>query len=382
MNAKRTIIQESVRHDNVLGPRALNRALLARQFLIERTRLPVGEVLEHLIGLQSQAPNPPYFGLWTRLKDFTQESLSQLLLNRQAVRIALMRSTIFLVTSRDCLTLRPLVQPVLDRGLKGNYGKYLNGIDLHAAGAYGRRLVEEKPLTFSEMGQLLQEQWPDCDPSALSAVVRTLVPLVQTPPRGIWGSSGQAVHTSAVSWIGSPLASEGTLESLVTRYLRAFGPASISDVQVWSGLTQLRKVMERLRPHLCTFVDDNGIELFDVPGGERPDVDTPVPVRFLAEFDNMLLSYKDRTRIIADDYRKRVFTVNGIIKATILIDGFVQGLWRIKCKGSTATLIIEPFQLISQSVKDELTVEGERLLLFAEPDATVRDIQFVAGDPT
>ncbi|WP_282937384.1 winged helix DNA-binding domain-containing protein [Paenibacillus sp. RC67] len=378
MKSNRNRNQEIEGRDSVLGPRALNRALLARQFLNKRTNLPVKDVLEHLIGLQSQAPNPPYFGLWSRMEDFDPDSLSQLLFTHEVVRIALMRSTIFLVTRSDCLELRPLVQPVLDRGLKGNYGRHLPGMDLHAVGALGRRLVEEKPLTFQEIGQQLQKEWPGCDPTVLSAVVRTLVPLVQTPPRGIWGSSGKAVHTSAESWLGSPLDSEGSLETLILRYLRAFGPASVSDMQIWSGLTGLRAVTERLRPQLLTFVDANGIELFDVPDADRPDADTTVPVRYLAEFDNMLLSYKDRSRIIAEEYRGQVFTINGIIKATILIDGFVQGLWRIERQGSAATLIIEPFQPLLPPIRDELLEEGYKLLMFAAADADIRDIQIVS----
>jgi hypothetical protein len=361
----------------VLGPRALNRALLSRQFLMERVHMPVVDALEHLVGLQSQAPNPPYIGLWTRLEGFVHDSLSQLLLSRGAVRIALMRSTIFLVSSRDCLVLRPLLQSVLDLGLKGNYGRDLVGVDLHALTTLSRALIEEQPRTFSELGKLLQEQWTDFEPDALSAAARTMVPMVQIPPRGLWGTSGQAIHTTAESWLGQPLSTDYELDELILRYLRAFGPATVADVQVWSGLTRIREVIERLRPQLRIFLDENGNELFDIPDAKLPDVDTPVPARFLAEFDNMLLSYKDRTRIIAEEYRKRTFTVNGIIKATILIDGFVEGIWRIERQKGSATLIIEPFKQLSQHDKDVLIDEGAKLLEFAVADSSVKDIQFI-----
>jgi hypothetical protein len=141
---------------------------------------------------------------------------------------------------------------------------------------------------------------------------------------------------------------------------------------------QATKVIERLRPQLNTFVDQNGNELFDVSNAEYPNADTPVPVRYLAEFDNILLSHKDRTRIIADEYRNRVFTVNGIIKATILIDGFVQGVWRIECQTNSSKLIIEPFKPLLQVDKDALALEGAKLLDFVAPDSKVRDIQFSA----
>ncbi|TDG00924.1 winged helix DNA-binding domain-containing protein [Paenibacillus piri] len=362
--------------DRILGPRELNRALLARQFLIQRARLSVADALEHLIGLQSQAPLPPYIGLWTRLDGFTHDSLSRLMLNRDAVRIALMRSTIFLVTARDCLALRPLLQPVLDRGFKGNHGRKLAGADPHAAAAVGRELVEEQPRTFNELGQLLQSRWSEADPAALAAAVRTLVPLVQIPPRGIWGQGGQAMHTSAEHWLGKPLAADVEIDALMLRYLRAFGPATAADMQVWSGLTRIREVTERLRPQLRTFADPNGNELFDVPDAALPDPNMPVPVRYLAEFDNMLLSYQDRSRIIADEDRKRVFTVNGIIHATFLVDGFVHGIWSIERQKNEAVLMIEPFKPLAPNEKEALIEEGAKLLDFAAADAGDRDIRF------
>ncbi|MDF2963322.1 MAG: hypothetical protein K0S39_5057 [Paenibacillus sp.] len=298
----------------VLGRQTLNRALLERQLLLRRAKLSALDAIEHLVGLQAQAPNPPYIGLWTRLAEFSHDELAQLLHDRQAVRIALMRSTLHLVSARDCLALRPAVQPVLDRGLKGTYGKRLAGVDIEALAAAGRALVEEQPRTFHELGKLLAERWPDRDPAALAAAVRTCVPLVQVPPRGIWGSSGQAAHTSAEAWLSQPLDAAPSPVAMILRYLGAFGPATVSDMQVWSGLTRLREVIDRLRPRLRTYRDEQGNELFDLPDAPMPDPDTPAPPRFLAEYDNMLLSYTDRTRIMAEKYRPLVFTDNGIIR--------------------------------------------------------------------
>lgn len=363
--------------NRVMSSRALNRTLLARQLLIKRSNMSIPEALEHLIGMQSQTPNSPYVSLWTRIDKFKHETLSQLLLNRDAVRVALMRSTIFLVTKPDCLALRPLIQPVMDRTLNANFGRRLKGVDNNELAKISRDLVESQPRTLEELGKLLKEKWDDTDPSALAAAARNLVPLVQIPPRGIWGAKGKAIHASAENWLCQSLVINYSLESLILRYLKAFGPATISDIQTWSGLTKIRKVIEGLRHQLNTFFDEDGNELFDVSHAEFPDIDTPVPVRFLAEFDNILLSHKNRTRIIADEYRSRVFTVNGIIKATFLIDGYVQGLWRIEQKRKSSTLIIEPFKSLLQVDKDELAIEGAKLLNFAAADSEFKNIQFL-----
>ncbi|WP_234293169.1 winged helix DNA-binding domain-containing protein [Fictibacillus sp. FJAT-27399] len=338
----------------------------------------IPDVLEHLIGMQSQSPTSPYVSLWSRTDNFVHESLSQLLLNRQAVRIALMRSTIFLVTKRDCMVIRPLVQPVMDRTLRANFGQKLMGLDYEKLSKFSRNLVESQPRTLNDLGKLLKEKWFDKEPAALAAAARNLIPLVQIPPRGIWGAKGKALHTSAEHWFSQSLSTNYSIETLILRYLKAFGPATISDIQIWSGFTQIHEVIEKIKPHLEIFFDEDGNELLDVPNAEFPDVDTPVPVRFLAEFDNILLSHKNRARIIADEYRSRVFTVNGIIKATFLIDGFVYGLWRIKSQRNSTTLIIEPFKPLSQIEKDELVFEGTKLLDFAAGDSKVKDIQFLA----
>jgi hypothetical protein len=360
----------------VLGLRALNRALLARQMLLSRVKLPALDAIEQLVGLQAQVPNAPYFDLWTRIEGFRQEELSELIQDRKAVRIALMRSTIHLVSARDCLNLRPCLQSVHDRSLNGAFGKRLAGLDTKALATSGRALVETKPLTFSELGKRLNEQWPDLDPTALAAAVRTLVPLVQLPPRGLWGEHGQAIHTSAEAWLGQPLSTQPATEKMILRYLTAFGPATTKDIQVWSGLTRLRETIERLRPQLVTFRDEQGNELFDLPDAPRPDADTQSPPRFLGEFDNMLLSYADRKRIIDDSYLKRVITENGIVRSTILIDGFVCGTWKIKRDHGTATLIIEPFKRLSKEEQYALSEEGARLLIHAAADDDSHDILF------
>lgn len=361
----------------VLSQRALNRALLARQLLLERSDMPVLQAVQHLVGLQAQAPNPPYVALWTRLQNFRHEELSQLIMDRSIVRIALMRSTIHLVTAEDCLTLRPVLQSVQDRALNGTFGKKLAELDLDTLAAAGRALLEAHPLTFSELGKCLQAQWPQRDATALAQAVRCSLPLVQVPPRGIWGASGQAAHTTAEAWLGRPLAQGQDPEAMLLRYLAAFGPASVKDMQVWSGLTRLREVIERLRPSLLSLRDEQGNELFDLPDAPRPDPATSAPPRFLSEFDNMLLSYDDRTRIMRDEDKHLVFTDNGIIRSTLIVDGFVRGIWSIAQKRKSAILTINLFEPLSQVDHAEVAEEAERLFDFIAPGADTRDILFI-----
>jgi hypothetical protein len=369
-----------VSSQDVLSERALNRALLRRQLLLGRADLPeeasrrraaVIETIEHLVGLQAQAPFPPYYGLWSRLGGFRPEDLAALLTDRSVVRIALMRGTIHLVSARDCLPLRRLVQPVLDRGLRASFGKQLAGVDPGAVAAAGRELVESEPMTFSQLGAALAGRWPDHSPAALAQAVRAHVPLVQVPPRAVWGRAGQSLHTSAEHWLGPAAADPArpeTLAGLVTRYLGAFGPATARDVAAWSGLTGLRAVMEELRPSLVTFRDEQGAELFDLPSAPRPGEEAPAPVRLAAEFDNLLLSHADRSRVVHPSHLKRFYTINGIFPGSVLIDGFVAGMWRLARTKSAATLTVELFG--SARERGPVVQEAERMLDFCAAGAS------------
>jgi hypothetical protein len=376
----------------VLSVRAVNRALLARQLLLDRAPLlPAGparaaqvvQAIEHLVGLQAQAPLPPYYGLHSRLDGFRPEDLAALITDRSVVRMALMRGTIHLVSARDCLPLRRLLQPVIERGMRGAFGKQLAGVDAVALAAAGRSLVEAEPMTFSQLGQALAARWPDHPPAALAQGVRALVPLVQVPPRAVWGQAGQSLHTSAEHWIGQRRpatgpdragrpASRAELAQLVTRYLGAFGPATVRDVQAWSGLTGLKAVLEQLRPSLVTFRDEQGAELFDLPTAPRPGGEVPAPVRLVAEFDNLVLSHAERSRVIGAEATKRLYTVNGLIPGAVLIDGFVAGMWRLARSRDAATLTIElfgPARRRDAEERDALTAEAERVLAFGGPGA-------------
>lgn len=360
---------------DVLSRRALNRALLERQLLLRRTSLPVPEVIEHLVGMQAQAPMPPYYGLWTRLDGFRPDDLAGLITGRHVVRIVLMRGTVHLVTARDCLALRPVVMPVLERQLGHSaHGKLIAGIDTAELAAAGRELVEQRPRTTVELGELMAQRWPHRDPTALSMAVRCLVPLVQLPPRGIWGAGGQPTVTTAEAWLGRPLDDPPSPDAMVVRYLAAFGPATVMDVQAWAGLTRLREVAERLRPTLRSFRDEHGRELLDLPDAPRPDPDCPAPVRFLPEFDNVLLSHVDRSRVISDEHRKRVSTRNGMVPGSVLVGGFFRGTWKITRRRGAATLVVDPYVRLSKKDTAAVAKEGAELISFAAPDADSHDV--------
>jgi len=346
----------------ILTRRALGRALLARQHLLARTTMAPAAMIGHLVGLQAQAvPDPPYVGLWSRIEGFRPEELTELIEQRRVVRVALQRGTIHLVTAEDCLTLRPLVQPVLDRALRSTFGKRLEGLDLAEITAPARELVEQVPRTFQQLGALLAPSFPERDPAALAQAVRAELALVQVPPRGLWGRSGPAAHTTAEHWLGRPLDPAPSLERMVLRYLAAFGPATAADAQKWSGLTRLGPALARLAPQLETFEDEQGRTLYDLPEAPRPDEDTPAPVRLLAPFDNLLLSHADRTRVLPEEYRTRVMTANGIVLGSLLVDGLVAGSWRL----ADGVLRVRPFASLRPADVEGAEAEGRLLLDFA-----------------
>jgi hypothetical protein len=238
-------------------------------------------------------------------------------------------------------------------------------MDLSQILATGRDLLAARPMTSPELGRSLADRWPDADRGSLAYAVGYLVPLVHVPPRGVWGRTGPVARTTLESWVGRPIDPDPSIEDLVLRYLAAFGPATIMDAQAWSGLTRLRDAMERTRPRLAMFEDENGRELFDLPDAPRPDPDTPAPPRFLPEYDNVLLGHADRTRIIPAGRRIPLPPGNGATRGTYLLDGMFAGEWRIATVADRATLTIEPFEPIPAGDRAALHEEGERLLRFA-----------------
>jgi hypothetical protein len=361
---------------DVLSLRALNRAFMARQLMIERSTMPVVDAIEHLVGLQAQVPLVPYTSLWSRLDGFDPFELGRMVADRDAVRTHVMRSTIHLVTARDALFLRPMIQPVLDRVFRSSspFGRAVAGIDEGALLAAGRELLEAKPLSRAKLSAALVDRFPGYDPLSLAYTVTYQLPLVQVPPRGVWGVKPiQATWTTLSSWLGTPVgtATPKDYEALVLRYLAAFGPASVMDVQNWCWLTRLGAVVERLRPQLLTFRDERGRELFDLPDAPRPDPDTPIPPRFLGEYDNLFLSHDDRSRIGAVDLAERNFR-----KGPFFVDGFGHGCWDLKRDGRAATMVVEPFRPLPPADRQAVAGEADRMLAFLTPDAESRDVRF------
>jgi Winged helix DNA-binding domain len=365
---------------DVLGPRALNRALLARQGLLARDEMPAAEMIERLVGMQAQEPENPYIALWSRLEGFRTDELSDLIADRRAVRAPLMRATIHLVTDSDCLSLHPITQPVRARVFKSPWSQGLAGADVAEVVAAGLELLAERPRTRAELSALLGPRWPQADPLALAHAVTFHAPLVQVPPRGLWGARAQATWAPAEAWLRAPLRASSGADTLVLRYLAAFGPATVADVRTWSGLTGLREVIERLRPELRTFRDERGRELFDLPDGLLPDSDTRAPPRFLPEYDNVALAHADRSRIL-DGHGPGWPLPRGRAIGTLLVDGFHRANWRIEEADGVATLTIDRFRRLPADppgAVHETTEEGRRLLTFVAPGAREYAVEFAS----
>jgi len=360
-----------------LSGRALNRATLDRQLLLRRHPLSARQAVRHLAGLQAQAPLAPYVGLWTRLAGFTTDELSQLLSERTVVRAPIMRATVHLVDTPDFLAFRPLFGALLAAGLRANYASTLTGADMDAVAARAAELLATRPLTRAELARALAASWPEAEPMSLAYAVTYLVPVVQVPPRGIWGKSAQATWTTAESWladgaggVAEAAAASTPVDRLVLRYLAAFGPASVADIQTWSGLTRLREVTDRLE--LRAYRGPDGAELLDLPEVELPGEDVPAPPRFLPEFDNLLLSHADRRRVIPHDHPVPLWPGNGATQGTLLIDGVWDATWKITAEAMTIT----SFRPLSVAEESAITGEAANLLAFTRPADPAIPIRF------
>ncbi|MFE0648389.1 winged helix DNA-binding domain-containing protein [Streptomyces sp. NPDC059534] len=366
----------------VLGTRALNRATLDRQLLLRRASLGAEDAVSHLLGLQAQNTKPPYYALAARLEGFRPEDLSSLMESRAVARIVTMRSTVHTHTARDAVALRGLAQSgAIDRELAIFVGrKGLDGVDLDRLAALSRELVEERPRTPKQLREELLKEWPGADPLSLSVAARCLLPLIQVTPRGLWGRPGQVALTTTDVWFGRDGGEAADVDETVLRYLGAFGPASVRDMQTWSGLTGLREAFERLRPRLALFQDERGTELFDLPDASRPDEDTPAPPRFLPEFDNLLLSHADRSRVVSSENRSRTWKGNQAYRV-FLLDGFVAGRWHLAETKARVTMTIEPFEphgsgRDAERQRAELVAEAERTLGVLAPQGVPYEIGF------
>jgi hypothetical protein len=358
----------------VLDRRTLNRTLLARQLLLQRIQMPVLDALEHLVGMQSQVPIDPYVGLWSRLDSFDPDQLGGAMLERRAVRMTLLRTTLHLVTARDALALRPVVQNMIQRRFDTGtpFGPNVSDIDRDELLAAGAQLLEE-PQGVSELGKALADRFPGHDPSSLGYAVAILLPVVQVTPRGVWGRTMRPKLATLAAWLGRLAPASIPPDNAIMRYLRAFGPATVADIRTWSGLTGLREAIDRLRPRLRTYRDEVGRQLIDVENGVFAGPETAAPPRLLPQYDNILLSHDDRARIVGD----RRLAIGPTWKGTLLVDGFLGGTWRLRTEHGDAVLTVELDLVPKRPVHTEVQAEGERLLQFLTPDARSRKLSLI-----
>ncbi|MEU1799766.1 winged helix DNA-binding domain-containing protein [Streptomyces sp. NPDC019937] len=348
----------------VLDNRALSRATLARQLLLDRADLPVLDAVAHLGGLQAQEPQEPFTGLWSRLRAFDPAALDGLLTGRSVVRTHLMRRTVHLLTADDVLAWRARHDTMLRQRAMAAYRREMDGVDLDELAAAARAvLADGEPRSMAEVARALAGRWPTPSPRALGEMaIAALVPVVQLPPRGLWRVKSGVRNTPLSRWLGreiDPPAAEGTDpvgEVLVRRYLAAFGPAASADLRAWCGLAGLPAAVAALRAELVTFRDTRGRELLDLPDAPRPDPDTPAPVRFLPAFDNAILGYDDRSRIIDDAHRG--LSVTGA--RVLLVDGRVAATWTV----DAGTVTVTPLRGFTRAEHTAVTEEGRALASF------------------
>lgn len=349
----------------MLTQQDLNRALLARQMLLVRARMPIEPAVRHLVGLQAQRPDPPHIGLWSRLAGLRHTDTDDLLDRRRLVRVAAMRSTVHLLTAQDAMVLRPVIQPAMDRELLVPAFKSLRWVNTDAVVARGRELCCAEPLSFADLGAALAREFPRGDPHAMAIAVRNHVVLAQIPPRGRWRTQAPTVHVPATAWLDRGEETDTDPAPLIRRYLGAFGPATSVDIATWSGLRGVKALLETMRDELVWLTDDRGRTLVDIPGGILPDPQTPAPIRLLPEYDNALLAHADRTRIIADGDRPFVFTRSGQIGGTVLVNGYVRATWRTVPAADSEVLTVRPLARLNRGQKSDIEREALALLDFA-----------------
>ena len=338
------------------------------------------DAIVHLVGLQSQNPLDPYLSLWSRLERFDPDEVGRLVEDRALVRIVVMRGTIHLVTAADACTFRPLTQPVLDAEIArhSEFAEHLVGVDMAPVLAFAHPLLSERPMAGRQLRAALAERFPDEHAAALAYACRCLLPLVQVPPRGVWGKTLQVTSTPVDAWVGHPLDPSPSIDEVVLRYLEAFGPATPADAMAWSRLTGLREVFDRLRPQLRIFHDERGRELYDRPDAPRPTAEVPAPVRFLPEYDNLLLSHADRTRFSSED-ADRLARATGPARGTVLVDGRVAAVWHSELDRSTGAvaLVVEHVPLTAHA-RSRVEAEGRRAARFWHPSATAHEVRLLA----
>ena len=369
----------------MLTARELNRTLLERQLLLRRHRLSPPRAVERVAGVQAQWANSPYVALWSRLEGFEREQLARALKRRTLVKATLMRMTLHIVTPRDFQAFHAVFrEDRLDRFAR-ELEKQAPGLDIAAAARGALAAVGDRPALRREYFEAVGEdaRMPPGNVRAwlFWAAIQTHANLVHVPPSGMWGHSGSPVFAPAQSWLRVERSVDGDPRMhLVRRYLKAFGPASTADLQSWSNARNLRPALQELEPELRRFRDEAGRLLLDLARTPLVDGDMPAPVRFLPKWDTSIMGYAppERWRILPERYRKRVIAVNGDVRQTFTVDGFIAGGWEVERKRDGAVLLLQPFARLPSGARAELDAEGELLLRFVEPDARSHGVRLKA----
>lgn len=363
--------------DTVLSNLRLNRALLARQWLLRRRRASVRDAVHAVAGLQSQEPRDPYVALWSRVSGFDPQRLREAAQARRIVRGSYLRCTIHTASADDFAAFRLLLQPVIDREV-ANRRELMGGFDPARLEAAARELMAAGPLTAQQLGERLLPRFPKAKKAGLAHWIRARIALAMVPTGDRWGYSRPPRFVPAGQWLDRPLDADTPLAALLLRGLSAIGPANAADLRTWSGLPGIGPVLESLRPQLRCFRDEAGRELFDLPDAPRPRADTPAPVRFLPEFDNALLSHADRTRIVPPAHAARfAMAANGRRERAVLVDGFVRAVWTNASVRDAAAIEVRPLEKLSKPLQQETCVEAEALLRMLEPDAATHAVRLV-----
>ena len=349
----------------------LNRTLLDRQLLLAPTKVKAVKALERLVALQAQVASPPYYGLWARVDGFTPADLMKLRDQGIAVRAALLRSTLHWVTVADYAWIRPIIQPALERAWQGFFGARKSGIEVTSLCDAAREILSGGPISLSALSDGLLQHFPAWNKQAMEYGVRTHLPLVQVSPAGSW-KGGTAARYELVA-----VDAETDAARLVRSYLAAFGPATPNDIAAWAGFTAIGKTLEAMRDELTTYSDEMGRLLYDLPKAQIVDGNAAAPLRFVAEYDNLILAHADRSRIVPEVHRKQVFLSAGRVRATVLVDGFVAGAWKLEKDKRLTRLVVEMFGKQPKAVRDAIQAEGERLLQFAEAGQGQLDVRWI-----
>jgi hypothetical protein len=363
--------------ETVLTTRALNRAALARQMLLERSDRSIVDAVEFLGGLQAQQSNDPYIGLWSRLNGFTQEQLTQLIVDKTLLRATTMRGTLHLHSAADMVGFRALVQGFLHGQWKGGFTKRFGDNDKQKVLKAAIKLIDKQPMTAGALQKLLKDKFPTAEPLSMTTLLQSHETLIQIPPTRLWGNGGAPLLQRIEKYLPDAPMPTLTRVALVRRYLAAYGPASVNDMQIWCRLTKLSAEFRAIEKELVVFEDESGRTLYDLPDAPRPDEDTHAPVRFLPLYDNSYLGYDDRRRMLSPATADWINMFQNF-KPSVLVDGTINAGWTVETNKGAAVLGVECYRKMTKAERKDLETEGHAFAKFMAPTAKRWDVKLTS----